>query len=808
VGKQSPAQRLRRTRARHAAALLVALLLRCLSPPAAWAGLLDADTGFDITADSIAYEGDGQIYIAEGNVRVVQGDTSLAADWIAFSLASRRGAASGRVRIVDEEQVVEAGFMLFDVDTLQGVLYDGSIDSGDPGFLIRAKEMIKHGDKRYEVLEGQFSACRCPDEEDRLPWMIESRDTDVELGGYGKARNATVDILGVPLLWLPWLMYPVKSERASGLLFPEIGIGGGNGFQLGVPIFWAARHDVNVTITPSYLEKRGFKNDLDVEYLVGEHSGGRFAGSYVYDTTWTPGQQNYDQHRWAFLVEHDQSLPGGARARVDIKEISDNVYLNDFDYFGVYRRDIFLRSQVFAFDHFGKQGRHVVVGALAWADDILFPSAVDRDDTTLQRLPDLALHTLPGEVAWLGPLGVVGTAETRYTYFHAEQDPQEQFPGFSVGPSPLPAGELPLFLDTGVNVALTGDFGEGDGVFQEGELMLQHGHRFGFHPRIARPFQLGGIVDVYPEVGYAQTLYGASKSGFAERGVFTAQVDVRTRLRGEIQLPAAPSASHLFEPFVRWTWIEPRGQSGNPVYVPPSATPQRRLRHLAPVNRVLDPADRIARANVLNIGIQNRFRTRGPKGVLSGAVTELLVSYEHDFEQGGGGHLVASARSSFGNLVDTELMVAFDAERSGIDEGLAALKLKLPNWWFATHSRIGFRYRFLRDVPEPARQVLPRVNQFDTGFGFRLFERLQLNYFMVYALDDGGQDLSHRGSFVYASQCRCWSLGADIIAEQRPGNPNQDREIFFRLRYTIAGLGRDSDDPFARLSSLLDGFRP
>ena len=116
--------------------------------------------------------------------------------------------------------------------------------------------------------------------------------------------------------------------------------------------------------------------------------------------------------------------------------------LEDFDYFGYFRRDIFLRSQAFAFDHFGRQGRHQVVAALRWADDILFTQATDRDDTILQRLPDLALRTLPGEVAWLGPLGVVGTSESRYTYFHAGQDPQVQFPGFGVGG--LPPGRYRL----------------------------------------------------------------------------------------------------------------------------------------------------------------------------------------------------------------------------------------------------------------------------------------------------------------------------------------------------------------------------
>jgi LPS-assembly protein len=40
-----------------------------------------------------------------------------------------------------------------------------------------------------------------------------------------RARNTTFDVFGVPLAWIPWMVFPVKTERQTGLLFPEFSLG-------------------------------------------------------------------------------------------------------------------------------------------------------------------------------------------------------------------------------------------------------------------------------------------------------------------------------------------------------------------------------------------------------------------------------------------------------------------------------------------------------------------------------------------------------------------------------------------------------
>ncbi|MFP6607877.1 MAG: LptA/OstA family protein, partial [Myxococcota bacterium] len=264
-------------------AFVLAFLL--LGPPSAAAQNLDLrrDQAAEITADRIVYESKRRVYVAQGSVRIVQGERRIDADWLVFNRTTQRGIAAGRVRVDDGKVLLDSRFLEFDVRGEQGFVLGGRLDLGEDDFLMAAGELVQTGKDTYEARGASFTSCRCPDDEDRLPWQINTSRADVELGGYAMVTNNSVDILGIPTLWLPWLMFPVKTDRATGLLLPEIGFGGSNGYEVALPLFWAARHNINLIATPRYLSKRGVKPELTLETVYGEHSQTTLFGSYIRD---------------------------------------------------------------------------------------------------------------------------------------------------------------------------------------------------------------------------------------------------------------------------------------------------------------------------------------------------------------------------------------------------------------------------------------------------------------------------------------------------------------------------------------------
>jgi len=201
------------------------LFLLLLEPPPAPAQnlALRRDEAAEITADRIVYESQRQVYVAEGSVRIVQGERRIDADWLVFNRTTQRGIAAGNVRADDGEIFLESRFLEFDYRGQQGLVLDGRLDLGEGDFRMAAGELIRTSEDTYEARDASFTSCRCPDDEDRLPWQINASRADVELGGYAMVTNNSVDVLGIPTIWLPWLMFPVKTDRATGLLPPEIG---------------------------------------------------------------------------------------------------------------------------------------------------------------------------------------------------------------------------------------------------------------------------------------------------------------------------------------------------------------------------------------------------------------------------------------------------------------------------------------------------------------------------------------------------------------------------------------------------------
>ena len=100
------------------------------------------------------------------------------------------------------------------------------------------------------------------------------------------------------------------------------------------------------------------------------------------------------------------------------------------------------------------------------------------------------------------------------------------------------------------------------------------------NPRSRYPLRLWDAIEVYPEIGYHGTLYRRTSCGFASRHLFTAQLDVRTRLRRVVRSCPSAAATRCTcssRHFVTWTGITDESQSDNPLFTPQPLPSQHRL---------------------------------------------------------------------------------------------------------------------------------------------------------------------------------------------------------------------------------------
>lgn len=793
-------------RARKAPAqlLFVGFSLWLWAAPAA-AQLPEIEPGepVEVTADRIDFFQDRELYVAEGNVHIVQARKSLRARWATFSGRTRLGVASGDVRYRDGGELVEARFIQFDVDNLEGVLFGGELDLGEQGLRIAAEQLVRTGEDRYRILDAGITTCRCPDPRATPPWELNAARSDIEVGGYGTSRNTTVEVLGVPVVWLPWIMYPVKTERQTGLLVPRLLAGGRNGLAVELPFFWAARRNVNVTLTPAYSEDRGAKSGLEIQTVYGERSFTRAKGAFAWDKN-PPGtgdrfdpSQTVGQARGFAELGHDQDLPGDIRLKINAAYITDNQYLRDYDDLRDRRRDRFMESAAFGFRQFGRDGRFGLELASLFADDLQSTDFDDRDPYLLQRFVDLEAQWLPGPVAGLSWLGF--GLDVDYEYFGRLQDPLSTFLDRGYTTSPPVVGRR--FVDVGISAipiapgAPPVDDTRDNGLFEEGEALFDFGHRATLHPRLSIPLRLFGAVEWNAEIGWKQTLYHSDQQAFEQRGLATGRSDLLIRMERRYQLGRGRSLEHRMIPRLSWVYVsQGRGQSRNPLFTPRTAVTQYRLRQRALDNLILDPSDEIPATNRIVASLDHRLyrRTAGRRQL----VGEFGLGIDYDFASGGrAGRFVAEGRRIRLGWTTNRFQVALDAQRGKLDEVLARSTIRWP-WGIATT----FGYRRVPDGPDffenfqTARfenyvDQFDEINQLSGAISLPLLGRIRVNYRANYSFV-GGFFLTNSGSIDYMSSCDCWAAGLQVSS-------SRSEDVRFQFRYTVVGLGDDADNPFA-----------
>lgn len=141
--------------------------------------------------------------------------------------------------------------------------------------------------------------------------------------GVGTARNATLRLDGVPVLWLPWFRFPIDGRRRTGFLYPTIGESNTNGFELRVPFYinLAPNYDDVFTLRP--MTRRGVMLENRFRYLL-PHTTGTLAYHYLGDDDVTGTKRDYVNFQNRSLLTDDLGL------HVDFQQVSDINYFSDF----------------------------------------------------------------------------------------------------------------------------------------------------------------------------------------------------------------------------------------------------------------------------------------------------------------------------------------------------------------------------------------------------------------------------------------------------------------------------------------------
>ena len=180
-----------------------------------------------VKSDKAQYDGDTGVLFAEGNVRYLTEDLTLYADKGGYN---------------SQNDTVNFSSTSF---------YFANQKSSGKG---RADEILIDDDGIVYMTPSSYTTCSInnPDWEFSSSETILYRDSD-----RGHAYNIFLKYKGVPVLYSPFVSFPLSRERHSGFLLPSVGSSGESGTVISTPYYFNLSENFDLTLTPTNYSGRG-----------------------------------------------------------------------------------------------------------------------------------------------------------------------------------------------------------------------------------------------------------------------------------------------------------------------------------------------------------------------------------------------------------------------------------------------------------------------------------------------------------------------------------------------------------------------
>jgi len=273
--------------------------------------------GIELSSDRASFGADGKATL-EGNVFVRQGVREIRADEVQYD--SRDTSLSTAGHIDYRDPIVHVSGAGGSYSASAGADFrSAEFDLAQRAARGSAQDMRLTPQGVLRLRGVTFTTCPLRDRSWELRASSITLDTRDRIG---TGRGARVDFKGVPLMYLPWVSFPLGSERKSGFLFPAIGNTSYGGLQLAVPYYWNIAPNFDFTFQPVEYTRVGTDLGGDLRFLTHTQHG-------ELDWNYLPNDGNYSSN---FITSGGKTgISHVSRSRVrfsDVAELADDLRLS------------------------------------------------------------------------------------------------------------------------------------------------------------------------------------------------------------------------------------------------------------------------------------------------------------------------------------------------------------------------------------------------------------------------------------------------------------------------------------------------
>ena len=292
--------------------------------PAAESTEPDADPGtIRLSADAADVAEDGASRLS-GNVRVEQGERLLASDELVYDQSDQVLEATGNVRfwgdgvfVAGDRARAEIENEIIVVEPATAFMIEAEQGHG------RAGEIRTAGIDRMTASDVTYTTCD-PGESGDPDWRLTASRVEFDRAeDTGVARDTWLELGGRRVFYLPWISFPLSSQRKSGFLTPTWGAGRSGGVELTTPYYFNLAPNRDATLAARAMSNRGMQAQGELRFLSRTWGFGRLAAEVL------PYDAEFDDDRTAFDLAHRHAWADRWSTDARLEWVSDPGYLQD-----------------------------------------------------------------------------------------------------------------------------------------------------------------------------------------------------------------------------------------------------------------------------------------------------------------------------------------------------------------------------------------------------------------------------------------------------------------------------------------------
>lgn len=313
---------------------------------------LKASKGLELTADEVNLALSGKSTV-RGNVLVRHEDKQLSASLAHIYRANGKVTdieLLGNMEFNEIDHMLVASSGKFNVEDYSGyvknALYRLFLISNDIELKSRNGHLTAWGrsclikrDKDANLSLYKASYSTCPPGANI--WQLKTKKLQLlKKESKGIAHDATLYFKDIPIIYLPYISFPLDFKRESGFLISEIELSSKQGADLQLPYYFNLAPNYDATIYPRYMSRRGFMIGGELRYLFDSSNGSAYASfidkdkafeQFKQSNLWlAPQLANLSNERYRLKLNNDSKLSDNLNLHIDFEQVSDDYYFQDY----------------------------------------------------------------------------------------------------------------------------------------------------------------------------------------------------------------------------------------------------------------------------------------------------------------------------------------------------------------------------------------------------------------------------------------------------------------------------------------------